>query len=738
MTTKAFLSFLRDFMKPILFPFSLFIITTLQASYIPTDSVHNPEFQKKFNFYAKYGTIAETKEVLRALSTIEQQNKDALKALDDSLQQSQSAYKDAHNRIILNTKILSENTVTPVNLHAQISLAQQDCCNAWYNFQTNSLNKNVIEQDAAKFATLGQIMILRQNRLQLRLQQRDLTAAQAKFQEEKKQAALEKISKTDIQSKKLKDFKKAQNQIKPLLNRMIKQTSSIQQTPSENLLSDYITKAQQESQLTQEKKQRKIIFNAQKNHERQNQLVIQREKRRQEKEAQAKISKDLQALAFQKGPGLPIIPTEAERLAQSTKDKEIARENLETNAMSQEETRTRSLLLQQKNAQKTPAVKKAEKTSIPQHVLDEAIMLAGRLANLKDYDFNPNDPNQEQLFLTTVLTFERIIDNNPLLLQTIESDCKQAIKNNLLFYQKQIQAINDKAPLQLEEQNKRSQELAVFKINGIPNVKETNRFVTLKQEDRAFLELIQQDNLLRSAIKMTELLEKKLDGSLTESLPIQNYLTKLTPEYYKDSPFLNYVQQQKKLEQSHEKKIEKSADITQANHACHIKKRPTSYTLHPKVYEKIRSEIFSLATPDQKEIEKQLIADLISKEIRFIFDDNEVNRNIQARVMVARAIQEFKTYKTSNVTIKNAHEIIKHGESHLIAIYQRAQNLHAKNSNLSKSDIHVLAQIECMVFETYLQFHCSDVLESQSQSKKASPYAKATPEKPKKGVSRKA
>ena len=721
-------------MKPTVLIFSLFMMTILQASHIPTDSVHNPEFQKKINFYAKYGTVKETKEVIGLIFTLEQQNKEQQAFLNNSLLQASSSYINANNRIALNTKILNDKTITPVNLHATIAIAQQDSCNAWYNFQTSSFNKNLAEQDAAELVTLRKLMMLRHDRLQLRSQQRDLTVAQAKFQEEKKQAALEKISRTKIESKTSKDFKKAQNQIKPLLNRMIKQASSMQQTPCENLLSDYIAKAQQESQLTQEKKQRKITFKAQKNLERQAQLLIEREKLRQEKEAQNKISKDLQALAFQKGASQPIIPTPAERLAQSTKDKEIAREQLETHAMTREEVRTRTLFPQPQSSQKATIIKESvEKISIPQNILDEAVMLSGRLANLKDFDFNTNDRNQEQIFLTTVLTFERIIDKNPSLFQTIESDCKQAIKANIQSYQKQLQDIKDRAPFELEQQNKRSLELDAFKINKSANTESTNRFIRLKQEERAFLELIEQDNLLRSATNITQLLEKKLDGSLTESLPIQNYLTTLPPKYYGGSPFLSYRQEQQRLEQSYQKNlatnIDSFADITKLNQVKESEKRPSVYTLHPKVCAYIRSKIFEIATGAHLKTEDAQLADFITKEIKFIFPDaHEDQRNLTARIMVARGLKEFDTYKKLHIKTTSAHEATQYAKNHRIAIYKRVQSLYQKDTALTASDIEVLSKIECMVFEAYFAHHCSALLEAQAEPVKHA----------KKGVSRKA
>ena len=172
-------------MKRIIFIFCLLIISVLHASHTHIDLIHNPALQKEANFYLKYGTIPEIKKMIHKLTALELQNKDAQISLDFSLSQASNAYIQANNRIAEQTKIRD-------------ALAQQDACNAWFSYQSLAATKHLQEKDAIKIDLAQQALMKRE----IRLMQRRITAQQQAFQEQQRQAYLEKNSSNEDYEKK--------------------------------------------------------------------------------------------------------------------------------------------------------------------------------------------------------------------------------------------------------------------------------------------------------------------------------------------------------------------------------------------------------------------------------------------------------------------------------------------------------------------------------------------------------
>ena len=735
-------------MKRIIFIFCLVTINTLPASNTVTDTVYNRTFQKEVNFYLKYGTIQETKKVVQKLELLEQKNQEKKAALDFASLQASKDYIAANERITLNTKMLNNKTITHVNLHDQIAAGHQDGCNAWYTFQAHSFNKSLAEQESIEISFKKQALINRKNRLKIRSERRNFTAEQQAFQEYQRQSYLEKTSKIEPSLTEKAQFKKAQENIKPLLNRVIRQSQAAQatKTSSDNLLGQYIAQAQQQSQLTKEKKQRKVACNAQKNHALKALQLIEQQERHQQKKVQIQDCKILQSLAIQKGISQPVIPTQAQRTAQSLKDKEATREQNENILMNHEDKTTilsSTIHHEKQTNQKQISLEKKQTTIADQNNFDTISMLLSRLQSQKHSTFHPNNPDQEREFLGIVLELEEIVDKNPKLFcaqesSDVRSQCIKIISENLKSYRDKLQPIQDSALSELEKQSQRSLEIATFsKSNVLVDGKLINRFLALKEEESNFLELIEQDIQLRAAIITTELLDKKLKNSGTSSQLIKNHLTNISSNSFERSPFLSYREDQKKLQKAHQQNLEtdvdSAADITNQNQTQQVEKRPSVYTLHPKVYEKIQAKMFEIASPAQYETEKKQLADFINQEIQFIFpDDNEMMRNIKARVIVARGIKEFEACKTSNSKFSDMASAMANAINHQLNIKQRVVQLNKANPSLSRSDINVLAQLESMVFEAYFANYCSDILESQSAAKKTSSYAKASADRPKK------
>ncbi len=583
-------------MNKIVLIFCFLTINILHASNRPIDSVYNPAFQKEVGFYLKYGTIDETQKILQKLTILEQENKESNTSLHQTLSQSSADYIDANNRIVFNSNMLNCKTVTHVDLHKQITQAQQDACNAWYAFQANSCNKTLSEQETVEINLKKQALINRRDRLIVRSKERTLTAKQQAFQEQQRQAHLEQAPETI--SKKSDTFRKKQEKIKPLLNRVMRQSLHTQtiEAPSENLLGNYIAQAKQQSKFTEEKKQKKALLQAQKDRE----------------------IKIFQSLAMQKGTRQTIIPTQAQRAAQSKKDKEATREQQEINFMGYED-KTKVIMLpviqhEKQICNKPSSSENIQKSIIDQNNLDAISMLLSRLQSQKNFTFDIENPQEESNFSTITLELEKTIDQHPQLFEVEKSsslrcECMKTIKDNLKSYREKLKSIQDKAPQELINQERRSQEIDSLSTSQSLDKIIIRRLLTLGQEQKEFINLIKQDTTLRSVIKTVESLEKKLKNF---SMKNEIKYTYLEPRP-QDSPFFNYIQKQKEKDEALNRTKtfinNKPSTITKAHTA-----RPKEYELHQDVYDDIRKKIFDITSPDFEE--KEAISGVISKEVK--------------------------------------------------------------------------------------------------------------------------
>lgn len=311
-------------MQRILFIFFLMICAALQAG---EDSTNFNDFQKKVRFYLKYGTRQETSETLHELEKSKQHKTQELGTINNALSQETNNYINASNK----SKIVSHSYEEAV----QSLQAHQDMGIAWWNWQRINNNKNIAEYELTQIDTLQQAMNTRLNRLNLRKQTYQLTDQQ----EQLRQAQILSLA---TASKKNKDayinesFKQAKKEAEPLLNRMIKQS---RKTPPHINLDQYIAAAKTQTQRDEVKKLRKAEAKKhteeiaqQKLTQRQADLLIQQQeliKQRNEKlqklhQEQQELAA-LQACAIIKGSSQKITrPTEAERTAQSIKDKQTA------------------------------------------------------------------------------------------------------------------------------------------------------------------------------------------------------------------------------------------------------------------------------------------------------------------------------------------------------------------------------------------------------------------------------
>lgn len=261
-------------MKQLSVIFSLFIMSMLQASDLPTDSLHSDQFHRKINFYLKYGTQQETKDVLRALNRMKSTKKENLAGNHCLLMHEESKFFDAENH---SKKIVS---TLP-----DLCQAHEDRGTALWNYQQYNNNENFIQEDLAEITRLQQMMKIRKDKLQLRAEKRAFTAEQELLHEQKMQ---------------------------------IKRDASILKSRTAQV-------EKNKSMATQ-----KATFQIE---------------RQQQQELKNKDLKILQSLAIQKGIKQTLLPTEAERKAQSQRDKELAteqaREAAENYAMSLAEDASR-------------------------------------------------------------------------------------------------------------------------------------------------------------------------------------------------------------------------------------------------------------------------------------------------------------------------------------------------------------------------------------------------------------
>jgi len=673
-------------MKRIIFIFCLLIISVLHASHTHIDLIHNPALQKEANFYLKYGTIPEIKKMIHKLTALELQNKDAQISLDFSLSQASNAYIQANNRIAEQTKIRDAKIMIPADeyysLNHEIALAQQDACNAWFSYQSLAATKHLQEKDAIKIDLAQQALMKRE----IRLMQRRITAQQQAFQEQQRQAYLEKTSKKESSSQEKSQFKKTQENIKPLLNRVFRQAQSVQsaQIPSENLLGQYITQAQEQSGIDAEKKQKKALLKIQK----------------------AQENKTLQSLAFQKGISRSVVPTTKERQAQSNKDKEsakeFARQENEQNRMNLEDQASRkafSFIKPEKVVVNKAMSPEKPQEIIDQNIIDNASMLLSRLQSQQDFNFHPDNQDQDRYFLTTMMELEKFVDENQTLfdnqnLSAIRSQCIQTIEKNISFYRKISQDLKDCAPAEIKKQAHRSAHIAHLKKTYKLDQKLLKALYPFIQEEQTFCNLITQDGSLRSATKISELLQAKLKGSEAKTSSIQSYINDTSLKALaKDSPFLYTINQS---ETDNEEKTNKSTGT-------------------PKVDNYTRNKILELTSPTAHEQAKKELIAVISAKIKSIFPTyNPDQIEKRALFIITQGTKEFKTFEANAPqfdTLEAAMEYAKN--NHIDNICLRTVLLN-KNNNLSETEISILGQLECIVFESHFSYYCSNIIKPQT------------------------
>lgn len=282
-------------MKQLLFIFCSIMCTTLQTSDNPIDF-------NNFQFYLKYGTRQETSEMINQLKEIKQQKIQKLAKINNDLSQEIANYKNAN-----------EHTKQIISTYKD----HNDLYTAWNNWLHINHHKNLADCELAKIDMLKQSAETRLIRLNLRKQTYQLTEQQEKLRQAQRSALIAAASKKDEKAHVHDKFKQIQKQTEPLLNRMINQSKQASN------LEEYIAVAKTQANHKKEATQKKIA-------ERQAHLLAQKEERiKQKEEAQQKLQQeqqarsDLQALAY---PRQSITqPTEAERQAQSERDKESAR-----------------------------------------------------------------------------------------------------------------------------------------------------------------------------------------------------------------------------------------------------------------------------------------------------------------------------------------------------------------------------------------------------------------------------
>lgn len=251
-------------MQRILFIFYLVSSSALQASDLPIDSLQNPAFHRKINFYLKYSTQREAQDVLHKLKEMELLKTKQLTTIDRSLAQEEYNYIDADNR---SNKILS----TMPDLYQ----AHEDKGVALWNYQCFNYNKSVAENDLMHIAILKQMMGIRKDRLKLKAEKRNLTAEQEIFHEQKMQI------KRDESIQKNRAAQAEKNRITLALKLADSQSRALVQTEQREL----------------------------------------KQKQGQQKDLELKA---LQSLAIRKGIKPALRTTEAERLAQSERDRNKA------------------------------------------------------------------------------------------------------------------------------------------------------------------------------------------------------------------------------------------------------------------------------------------------------------------------------------------------------------------------------------------------------------------------------
>ncbi len=458
-------------MKQLLFIFCLSIVGILQASDLPTDSLHSHQFHKKINFYLKYSTQSEARDILCALELMKKTTNDHSAANYCLLLQEESNLIEAENR---SKKIVS----TIPDLYQ----AHEDIGIAVWNCQCYDDNENAIQRDLDEITRLQQMIKTRMNLLQLRAERRALTAEQESLHEHKMQYERDE----SIRKSRVAQLQKHQIQLayKSSIKRVVP--------------------------LTQEEKEE----------------VQQKEKERS----------ILQSLAFNKGIQAIVCPTDAERLAQSERDKikaaEQARELAENIAMKHaEDASIKAFSTQHATDLAITPVKHSRKTT---HKSNKKKPVSKKKNNYTKNNFTVEDPlesinnkftfflqsarlredNQNKNFITVAQVnqiknaLEKLqtqIDNDKELLCTHTSTPK--ISENL----RELDTLIDEYAIARQENdneidlyNKRATDLVIDGKTYSPE----QRFAFLKSKDFEKMYKTQQNRLIDSRKKSAQAQEE--------------------------------------------------------------------------------------------------------------------------------------------------------------------------------------------------------------------------------------